>query len=370
MQEIGAQELKDRLEAGDSLRVLDIREADEYAGWHIHGSSNLPVYDALRREENDTLLDGSGDFPKDEQLVVVCRAGILSRKAAALLSGAGFNACSLSGGMRGWSQVWSEAAVPDIRFKLIQLRRNGKGCLSYFFGGEGQAAVVDPSVEIGAYLRLAEREGMKISRVLETHVHADHLSRARELCAATGATLVLPANERVTYPYTATRDGDTMTVGGVSVETILTPGHTMESACYLLDGNGPLLTGDTLFVDAVGRPDLERGAAGAEAGARALYASLRHRLFDRFESVTVLPAHHGQPIGFGGEPIGSSLADIRPRLELLELEEEVFVSRVIASLQAKPPNHETIIAMNEGKAQLAGIDPRDLEAGPNRCAAG
>ena len=370
MQEIAAQELKDRLEAGEPLRVVDIREADEFADWHIHGSANLPVYDALKRNDDQVLAARSGELPSDACLVLVCRGGIVSRRAAALLSGLGFDALTLSGGMHGWGRVWSEAPVDGGEtLGLIQVRRNGKGCLSYLFGATGEAAVVDASVDVQAYLQLAERGGLRITHVLETHVHADHLSRARELCSITGATLTLPPNDRVTYPYTPIPDGGTLTVGGITLEAVRTPGHTGESTCYVI-GDRFLLTGDTLFVDGVGRPDLEKGDAGAENGARALYRSLREQLLGRFDDVTVLPTHHGGPIGFDRRPIGARLSEIRPRLDLVEGGEEAFVERIVASLKAKPPNCDTIIAVNEGKSDIRGADPYDLEAGPNRCAAG
>lgn len=296
----------------------------------------------------------------------------MSRKAVELLRSLGFEAASLTGGIRGWGAVWSEAAIPwrsrDGEL-LIQFRRNGKGCLSYLIGAGGEAAVVDPSIDVSAYREAARRRGLRITHVLETHVHADHISRARELCEIEGAKLVMPPNRRVTYPFTPIRDGETLSIGGLSVEAVATPGHTSESVCYRV-GDQALLTGDTLFVESVGRPDLERGDAGAEAAARMLYRSLRERLLGRFDGIGVYPAHTGRPVGFDGQPIGASLTELRRELAWLGYEEKEFVDTVLASLQAKPPNFLEIISINEGKAGLAGKDPLDVEAGPNRCAAG
>jgi len=369
---IDPKELTAKLEAGETVELVDIREADEFTGWHIHGSRNLPVYNDLKADRSESLKQGSEGLPKGRSIVTVCRGGFVSQKAALLLSELGYEAISLDGGMRGWGAVWTEARIPCTARKdatMVQVRRNGKGCLSYLMGADGAAVVIDPSVEIEAYRGIARREGLKITHVLETHVHADHISRARELCRVTGAQLLLLENKRVSYDYTPLRDGDKLTLGGLQVEVIATPGHTSESACYLFEGE-LLLTGDTLFVDSVGRPDLEKGDAGAKDGARTLHESLHRRLLDRSEDLPFFPTHHGRPIGFDGKPIGSTLSAVRDRLELVRVEGDEFVSRVLASLKAKPGNFDSIIAINEGKSDLEGRDVLDLEAGPNSCAAG
>lgn len=371
MSEISAAELKNKLEQGEALAVVDVREADEFASWHIHGSSNLPVYDALKSNDDEALFQRAHTLAKNRPIIIVCRMGVVSQKAAHLLRSLGFDATSLAGGIHRWGQVWSEAPIPcdwrrDMTF--LQIRRNGKGCLSYFFGAHGEAAVLDPCVDLSAYTEAADREGLRVTHVFETHVHADHLSRARDLCRATGAVHVIPANQRVAYPFTPIGDGEKVSVGTISVEALATPGHTGESVCYLIDGR-VLLTGDTLFVDSVGRPDLEKGDEGAEAGAKMLYQSLQERLLRRFDDLWIYPAHSPQPVGFDRSPVGASLRDVRSRLDLLQLDEGPFIRAILKSLTAKPPNYERIVAVNEGKAELDEVDPLDLEAGPNCCAA-
>ena len=197
---------------------------------------------------------------------------------------------------------------------------------------------------------------------------ADHLSRARDLAMHTKAELIYPQNDRVTFPYRPVRDGDRLRVGSIEIAVIATPGHTGESVCYRI-GDDVLLTGDTLFTSAVGRPDLEKGNAGAEAGAHTLWASL-HRIEGLPGTLRVLPAHHAAAIGFDGTPVSATLEELRARVELLRVPEDAFVATVLGLLQAKPPNFEMVIAVNEGKAGLEGIDPLDVEAGPNRCAVG
>jgi glyoxylase-like metal-dependent hydrolase (beta-lactamase superfamily II)/rhodanese-related sulfurtransferase len=372
MSEITADQLKERLASAAEPTVVDIRPRPEYEAWHIAGAINVPIYDDLKRGSEREARQEFQALPADRPLVTVCRGGNVSRRAAEILQGMQREAASLAGGMRSWGGVWTEVRVPLAAAPsatLLQVRRNGKGCLSYVLVDGGVAAVVDPSVDASAYLELLARHGAKLVMVLETHVHADHLSRARELADRTGADLIYPENDRVTFAYRPVRDGERLRLGSVEVEVIATPGHTGESVCYLLNSEA-LLTGDTLFTSAVGRPDLEAGDAGAEAGAHTLWGSLHRRLLSLPPATRVLPAHHADAIGFDGEPIAATLGEVRERVALLSAAEDGFVETVLRSLQAKPPNFEMVIAVNEGRAGLQGIDPLDVEAGPNRCAVG
>jgi glyoxylase-like metal-dependent hydrolase (beta-lactamase superfamily II) len=372
MKEISGDEFKQMLESGKPVAVVDIREANEYTDWHIHNSTNIPVYNALNRGNTDALTPHIKTLPNDRPIVTVCRMGNTSKYAAHILESSGYDAFSLIGGMRGWSTMWSEARIQlEARTDAVffQVRRNGKGCLSYMLGSHGEAAIVDPCVDESVYIQITKREGLMIKHVLETHVHADHLSRARALCQATDAQHKLPTNKRAIYPYTPIRDGDKLSIGGgISIEVIATPGHTGESVCYLVEGEA-LLTGDTLFVESVGRPDLEKGDAGANAGANMLYHSLQERILKLPDSVQIYPAHYSQPIGFDGAPVSAELSQLKTTIDLLATSEENFVQSILSSLRAKPPNFHAIIAINEGKADLGLTNPIDLEAGPNRCAA-
>jgi glyoxylase-like metal-dependent hydrolase (beta-lactamase superfamily II) len=152
----------------------------------------------------------------------------------------------------------------------------------------------------------------------------------------------------------------------MTLKAIATPGHTGESVCYLVN-DAALLTGDTLFADGVGRPDLEKGHAGAPDGARALYGSLRERILKLPDETIVLPGHCDPHLPFGAPPVQARLGDLKSKISLLGVEEAVFVDEIIQRLGGTPPNHGAIIAVNEGKADLIA-DPAELEMGPNRCA--
>jgi glyoxylase-like metal-dependent hydrolase (beta-lactamase superfamily II) len=357
-------ELRQLLERGAPITVLDVRPADQRTEWCIPGSVHADAYDALRRGEPTALADfhpANGD-----RIVTVCAAGKTSMLAAERLRVRGLDAVSLEGGMRAWSLAWNTADVPcpGSSARIVQLRRTGKGCLSYLIGSNGDAVVVDASLEPQIYHRVAGKHGWRIRTVLETHVHADHLSRARALAVDTGARLCLPATDRVSFEYAPLKDGDIVRVGSAGLRVFHTPGHTPESTCYLLDDR-VLFTGDTLFLAAVGRPDLEASAEQARRRAHVLHASLQ-RLVALPPEAVVLPAHTSEPVAFDGRPISATLRQVQERTSLLRETEETFVSQILTRLPPTPPNHHRIVALNE--AGTLPDDPTELEAGANRCA--
>lgn len=362
---ISTAELRRMLDQRQPVTILDVRPDAEYAEWAIPGSVHMDAYDQLRAGDTHAL-DGF-DPPAGIPVVTVCAAGRTSLIAAELLRPRGVDVRSLAGGMKGWSLAWNTAKVPSPggSAEVIQVRRTGKGCLSYLVGSGEQAAVIDPSLEPAVYQELATQAGWTITLVLDTHVHADHLSRARLLADATGAQLRLSAQERVSYPFTPLHDGDVLMVGAAELRALHTPGHTAESMCYLLDGRA-LFTGDTLFLASVGRPDLEAGADEASGRAHALYQTLR-RLLTLPPETLILPGHVSEPIPFTDEPLVATLAEVRARTPLIELDEMSFVETILSRIPPTPPNHETIVAANE-----TGVFPErevtELEAGANRCA--
>jgi len=361
---ISTEGLRELLERGSPVTVLDVRPAAERAEWSIPGSVHAEAYDALRRGDPTALADfhpTNGD-----RVVTVCAAGKTSMLAAERLRARGLDAVSLEGGMRAWSLAWNTAELPcpGSTTRIVQLRRTGKGCLSYLIGSNGDAVVIDASLEPQIYHRAADEHGWRIRTVLETHVHADHLSRAQALAVDTGARLCLPTTDRVSFEYAPLKDGDTVRVGSAGLRVFHTPGHTQESTCYLMSERA-LFTGDTLFLTAVGRPDLEASPEQARSRAHVLHASLQ-RLVALPPETLVLPAHTSEPVPFDGRPISATLEKVQERTSLLRETEEAFVSQILTRLPPTPPNHHRIVALNE--AGTLPDDPTELEAGANRCA--
>lgn len=362
---IDVKTLRDLLEQQQPVTVLDIRRAEDRAEWAIPGSLHVAAYDALKANDPNALA--GVHLPADRPVVTICGAGVTSLIAAEQLRARGFEAFSLAGGMKAWSLAWNsaEVPVPGTQAQIIQVRRTGKGCLSYLIGSQGSAAVIDAALEPEIYLDLARRYGWSIMAVLETHIHADHLSRARRLAEQSGATLYLPDQERAAFSFSPLRDGAVLNIGPAQLVALHTPGHTLESTSYLLDGR-VLFTGDTLFLAGVGRPDLKANPTEARQRAHLLYRSLQ-RLLTLAPETLILPGHTGEPIAFDSQPVAASLAQVRERVELLAVPEDAFVEALLARIPPTPPNHHQIVTLNESGAMFEG-DPTDLEAGANRCA--
>ncbi len=362
---IDRETLRKKLDEGAPLTILDVRTDEEREEWAIPDSIHANVYDALKAGDPDAL-EGV-DLPDDRPVVTVCGAGKTSLVAAEQLQERGIEAASLDGGMRAWSLAWNTAEVDisDSQFSILQIRRTGKGCLSYLIAAQGRAAVIDAALDPQIYLDLADERGWTITHVLDTHVHADHLSRGRLLAEQAGAAYHLPAQDRVTYEHNPIRHGDTLAIGSARLEAVHTPGHTLESTCYLLDEH-VIFTGDTLFLAGVGRPDLEADAAAAHERAHLLYGSLQQLLALPAETL-ILPGHTGEPVPFDGEPVAATLGDVRNNAPLLGVSEEEFVETLLERIPPTPPNHDRIVKLNEAGRMPDG-DLIDLEAGANRCA--
>ena len=364
--EVDMDTLRTWLTNGDPVDVIDIRPQADYADWHIPGSRNVDAYDALQAN-NPGALENFEPAHDNRPVVLVCFVGQTSRRAARFLLARDIPALSLLGGMKSWGMAWNtaDAVVTNSGSRVIQVRRTGKGCLSYIVGSDGESLVIDPSIEPQVYLDIADSCGWHITKVVDTHIHADHLTRGPALARQTQANYYLPRQDRVSFPCSAIEEGDTIRIGKGSLKVIHSPGHTLESECLLLDDEA-LLTGDTLFLNSVGRPDLNANVLEAETRARALYHSLQ-RLTHLAPDIVILPCHTNKPVAFDGVPVMGSLQSVIENNPSLRLGEEEFVRWMLANIPPNPPNYEIIVCRNE-----LGLLPDDsapeLEAGANRCA--
>ena len=256
-----------------------------------------------------------------------------------------------------------------------QITHDDLGCASYLIGDEraGVAAVVDPKLEIDEYLRLARYVGVSIEHILETHNHADHVSGHGRLAAATGATIHIHRAAKADYDHEPFDDRWQLELGDVRVRALHTPGHRPEHTAFALvdtrRGEQPwaVLTGDTLFVGDVARPDL---AIDKEDGARGIYQSLHERLLSLHDSTEVWPGHLGGSLcgGPGMDlKVSSTIGYERHHNPSLAIEsEDAFVSEAIAKLGPQPPNFENIVAINRGPLTAAAVEalpitPRQVE---------
>ncbi len=237
-----------------------------------------------------------------------------------------------------------------------QIIHEDLGCGSYLLGdtSAGVAAVVDPQWDIDPYLRLSRLHGVRIEHVLETHNHADHVSGHGRLARATGATIHIHELAEAEYPHERIRDGWTLRLGGVEVEAIHTPGHRPEHTSFAvrdIQSGRPwaVLTGDSLFIGDVARPDL---AVEPRAGAAEIFRSLHDRLLGLDDDVAVFPGHLGGSL-CGSSAIENAAASTigierRHNEALGHSSVESFVEASLASLGEQPPHVEHIVALNKG----------------------
>jgi hydroxyacylglutathione hydrolase len=246
-----------------------------------------------------------------------------------------------------------------------QITHDDLGCASYLIGDEheGVAAVVDPRFEIDDYLELARYLDVHIDHVLETHNHADHVSGHGRLAAATGATIHVHREAGVDYAHEPFDDGDELALGDLRVRAIHTPGHRPEHTAFaLIDGSRSeepwaVLTGDTLFVGDIARPDL---AVDKEEGARGIFRSLHERLLSLAPETEVWPGHLGGSLcgGPGMDlKISSTIGFERRHNEMLQEEDpDRFVERAVGNLLPQPPNFQAVVDLNRGPLVTAGVE--------------
>jgi len=256
-----------------------------------------------------------------------------------------------------------------------QIIHEDLGCASYLVADResGVAVVVDPQWDIDPYRRLASLHGVRIGHVLETHNHADHVSGHGRLCRRTGATVHVHELAEAEYPHEPFTDDWKLELGNLVVEAIHTPGHRPEHTCFLLSDKGrggdpwALLTGDSLFIGDVARPDL---AVEPRDGAADMFRSLHQRLLVLPDEVEVWPGHLGGSLcGGSGLDLKSSSTigfERRHNRALAIADEAAFVADQVGSLGDKPPNVERIVGLNRGPlvedfGNPAPLSPHEVE---------
>jgi glyoxylase-like metal-dependent hydrolase (beta-lactamase superfamily II)/rhodanese-related sulfurtransferase len=351
------------LESGKQVTVLDIRPKDQREEWKIPGSVYVDAYKRLNEGDPSVLDEVS--IPHNVPVVTVCAAGRTSQIAARELRKKGIEAYSLENGMRGWSLAWNKAILNFKGYQIIQLRRTGKGCLSYIISSEGEAIIVDASLPIEVYENILQENNWQLKAVMETHIHADHLSRSKQVADKFHVPLMLPVPNKVQFAFEKLADNEIVTPGKTSIKVIATPGHTIESVCFLINDE-VLLSGDTIFTNAIGRPDLKADEKEAKERAALLYDSLQ-KLQQLKEGIIVLPAHASFPVDFNGKPINATLAEIKKNVPLLRFNKENFVKNILDKLPPPPANYLSIVEKNLS-GDVSDVNSIDLEAGANRCA--
>ncbi len=381
--------LAEALAAGESVRLLDVRDRDEVDQWRVEGpgvtASHVPYAKVMAAQVRDEVGALAADIAGEGPVTVVCGQGEASDYVAGVLTAAGVEARNLAGGMDSWGRVHLARVVREEP-TVIQYERPATGCLSYAVVDAGEALLVDPlRAGVDEYRQdLAER-GAEVVAVFDTHLHADHLSGLRALtpdhgdAETTGGDhpgRLLPAGidrRGVRYDGESLGDGEAVSVGGTTVEAVALPGHTTEMTGLVVGDGDTLLAGDSLFLDSVARPDLQEGVDPREQ-ADQLYETLHERLPAVGEDPLVAPGHRRPETRAVEGAYTARLSTVRERVGALGLDREAFVERVVTDAP-RPANVERILEVNRGETPLdAGEGDGEpegwftLELGPNNCA--
>ncbi|HET7642866.1 MAG TPA: rhodanese-like domain-containing protein [Nitrososphaeraceae archaeon] len=403
-QEIEPEDLKKKIDNDENIFLLDVRTPQEYDAWRISYDKyvNPKLIPVNRLFVNDpTLLK---EIPMDKEIVTVCAHGNRSLMAANILNQLGYNVKSVKGGMAGWNKVYDVAEIPvpkEAPFQILQIRRISKGCIGYIISSKEDklATVIDPSREIyEAFLKTAKNNGLQIIKLIDTHQHADHVSGIVKLIKT--ITTIEP-NAELTSAYFSSledydssnsqlknisfvKEGDRIDIGNkVTLKAIYTPGHTNGSMSFLLDysisnnninndinDNNPtysyLFTGDTLFVDGVGRPDLrDQSLKFAEL----LFDTYHRKILQLHDDTKILPAHfNGTSVALKHTvPIYETIGAIKKKINLLSMDKNEFIKYITNTVPPRPMNYKTIVSINKKMLPYDEIEMPDLEAGPNSC---
>lgn len=355
----------------EKLFVLDVRNESDFSDWKIEGENfeyfNIPYFELLDGVEG--ILK---ELPADYDILVVCAKEGSSIMVADMLSEAGWTVFYLKGGMKAWSEHLEPVKIGDLKEggEIYQFVRIGKGCLSYMVVSKGEAALIDATRMTDIYLNFSDSIGAKITHVFDTHLHADHISGGRQIAEKTGATYWLPPKDatEVTFPYQPLEGGNDVTIGNttINIHAVYSPGHTIGSTSFVVDEQF-LLSGDILFIDSIGRPDL---AGMADDWVSDLRETLYNRYRELSDELVVLPAHFMiidelNDNGSVAEKLGVLFAK-NHGLNIKDKNE--FRKLVTENLPPQPNAYQEIRQTNMGKIKPDEEKQREMEIGPNRCA--
>ncbi len=350
--------------------ILDVRATDQFDAWRIEGKAsletlNVPYWTAL------TDLESIQDrLPEHQEVVVVCAHGGSSAMVVEMMDRP--NVHNLDGGMDAWATTLTpRTLLDDGTHFVIQMDRTAKACLSYCVGARGGTmAVIDPAADVERYLAVAEEMGSTITDVFDTHLHADHISLARQLAAhVRGSYHLSPGDgEGAAFDFTELKDGETFSFGEMDliVRSVATPGHTPGSTSLEVAGKF-LMTGDAVFVSGIGRPDL---GGETEPWARDLFSTIHDRLAHLEHSLEVCPAHYtARSESREDGTIRRSLGDLLENDQIVSMaDEEEFVTYVVEHLGVPPEQYDDIRKVNLGIINPDAAMAKELEVGRNECA--
>jgi glyoxylase-like metal-dependent hydrolase (beta-lactamase superfamily II) len=361
---------------GHDFTLLDVRNNEEFGRFKVEGPRlskmiNVPYIEFIELEEASVA---KVEVPKDESIRIVCAKEGSAKFVAEILVNNGWRDVRyLEGGIKTWGNMLAPKLVASQNnYKLYQFIRPGKASCSYGLIFEDELVVFDPSRNTDFYQGFAAENGCKIVKTFETHLQADYISGSRQLSSNTGAQIIGHENDfqGAAFEYTAVVDQEVFSFsnGGPEIKAIHMPGHTPGSTSYLID-NQYLVTGDTVFILSIGRPDL---GGKAEAWAKLLYNTLKTKIAELHDDLTILPGHYIEWSEANSEQMFiDTLGSIKQKNSHIYgiQEESEFVKFIKDNMRKQPDEYAEIRKVNAGLLEVDDEDQEVMDLGKNECAA-
>ncbi len=367
-----ANDLYNWLTTDPNFILLDVRNEKDFANFAVEGPVCIPYINIPYFDFIEDVPGSVAKVPKGKKVRIVCAKEGSSKFVGEQLVENGFEDVGyLEKGIKGWGNMLTPVQINggDDSFELHQMIRPGKASLSYMLISNGEAAVFDPSRNIPVYKEFAQERGAKLVRSFETHRQADYISGSVEL-SRNHAVETIGRDEDfrgADFPYTAATDGEIFKIGKVQVKVIHSPGHTLGSICLLIN-NKYLISGDTIFIQSAGRPDL---GGKCREWSRYLYLSLMITIRDLPDDLLVLPGHYTSWDEANDElKFVDTLGNLKNYNNAFQyVHEGKFAEFIEENMRPQPEVYANIRKMNAGWMEACEDEQDTMDLGKNECGA-
>ena len=361
---------------GHDFTLLDVRNNEEFGRFKVEGPQlskmlNVPYMEFIEKEEESVALV---QVPKEERIRIVCaKEGSAKYVAEILVKNGWQDVRYLEEGIKSWGDMLAPKLVAsESGYKLYQFIRPGKASCSYGLIYEDEMAVFDPSRNVQFYQNFAREQGARIIKTFETHLQADYISGSQQIFSGTGAQIVGHENDfkAATFEYKSPNDQEVFkfSKGGPEIQAIHMPGHTPGSTSYLIDGKY-MVTGDTVFILSIGRPDL---GGMAEDWSKLLYNTLKRKIAELNDDLLILPGHYIEWAEANSQQIFvdtlGSIKNKNAAIYGIDNEDE-FVRFIKDNMRKQPDEYADIRKVNAGLLEVDDEDQEIMDLGKNECAA-
>jgi glyoxylase-like metal-dependent hydrolase (beta-lactamase superfamily II) len=361
-------------QAGEEFLLLDVRVNEQFDRFKVEGPFisdmvNVPYVEFVEHEEESVAK-----VPAAEKVRIVCAKEGSARYVGEILVNHGFKDVRfLEGGIKTWGNMLAPKRVAsDDGYKLYQFIRPGKASCSYGLISNAEMVLFDPSRNVNFYQRFAENNGATITRTFETHLQADYISGSKQIAADSGAYILGHENDfkDAAFKYQKIVDDQiyAFSKGGPEIKALHMPGHTPGSTAYLID-NKYLISGDTVFILSIGRPDL---GGMAEEWSKLLYHTLKNKIAELEDDLVILPGHYmdwgeADPSRIFSDTLGN-IKNKNSDIYGMSSETE-FIGFIKDNMRPQPEVYAEIRKVNAGLMEVDAEEQEIMDLGKNECAA-